>query len=74
MQQRIISRVIGNLVERSAVEVPHLRARERSQFLSETKNVADRNFTYSFLLLEPTKSGKKLKIRNFRKFQQKSDF
>ena len=27
MQQRIISRVIGNLVERHAVEVPHLRAR-----------------------------------------------
>ena len=26
MQQRIISRVIGNLVERPAIEVPHLRA------------------------------------------------
>ena len=26
MQQRVISRVIGNLVERPAVEVPHLRA------------------------------------------------
>ena len=32
MQQRIISRVIGNLVERPAVEVPHLRARERALF------------------------------------------
>ena len=39
MQQRIISRVIGNLVERPAVEVPYLRARQRSQFLSETKNI-----------------------------------
>ena len=27
MQQRIVSRVIGNLVKRPAVEVPHLRAR-----------------------------------------------
>ena len=58
MQQRIVSRVVGNLVERSAVEVPHLRARLRSQFLSETKNIADRYFSYSFLLLEPTTSGK----------------
>ena len=39
MQQRIISRVIGNLEERPAVEVLHLRARYRSQFLSETKNI-----------------------------------
>ena len=45
MQQRIISRVIGNLVERPAVEVPHLRARERSQFLSEAKNIADHYFS-----------------------------
>ena len=59
MQQRIISRVIGNLVERPTVEVPHLRARYRSQFLSATKNIATRYFSYSFLLLEPTKSGKK---------------
>ena len=59
MQQRFISRVIENLVERPAVEVPHLRARWRSQFLSETKNIAHRYFSYSFLLLEPTKSGKK---------------
>ena len=27
MQQRIISRVLGNLVKRQAVEVPHLRAK-----------------------------------------------
>ena len=26
-QQRIISRVIGNIIERPALEVPHLRAR-----------------------------------------------
>ena len=43
MQQRIISRVIGNLVEYPAVAV----------------HIADRYFLYSFLLLEPTKSGKK---------------
>ena len=30
MQHRIISQIIGNLVERPAVEVPHLRARQRS--------------------------------------------
>ena len=65
MQQRIISRVIGNLVERPAVEVPHLRARYRSQFLSETKNIAERYFSYSFLLLEPTKSGKNEKFEIF---------
>ena len=59
MQQRIISRVIGNLVERLAVEVPYLRARWRSQFLSETKIIADRHFSYSFLLRDLTKSGKK---------------
>ena len=59
MQQRIISQVLGNLVEHPAVEVPHLRARYRSQFLSETKNIADRYFSYIFLLLEPTKSEKK---------------
>ena len=59
MQQRIISRVIGNLVERHAVDVPCLRASYRLQFSSETKNIADRYFSYSFLLLEPTKSGKK---------------
>ena len=37
MQQRIISRVIGNLVKRLAVEVPHLRARWRSQFYRKKK-------------------------------------
>ena len=45
--------------------LPHLRARYRSQFLSETKNIADPYFSYSFLLLEPTKSGKKMKNSKF---------
>ena len=74
MQQCIISRVTGNLVQRPVVEVPHLRARQRSQFLSETKNIADRYFSYSFLLLEPTKSEKNEKFEIFASVNKKSDF
>ena len=74
MQQCIISRVIGNLVERPAVEVPHLRTRSRSQFSSEIKNIADRYFLYSFFQLEPTKSGKNEKFEIFTSFNKKSDF